>query len=380
MNEMKYPFLDLGVLNSPFAEELKAAAARVIDSGRYIGGAEVEAFERNLATMCQVPHVVGVSNGLDALRLIFGALIELKRLKPGDKVVVPANTYIASVLALSHNGLVPVFAEPDSETHNLDTARLETIVNADSSIKAILVVHLYGRPCYDEALARVVRNHGLILVEDNAQAIGAHATIESPYGTTATGSLGVAAGFSFYPTKNLGALGDAGAMATHDAELAATVRALANYGSEKRYHNIYCGFNCRIDPVQAAFINVKMPHLDAENAHRRAVAAVYDTVIDNPAVVKPRRDDPDISVWHQYVLCVRHREKFREYLAQNGVGTDIHYPVAPHMQPCYSAFSELPLPVATRLAASVVSIPVSSATSLSDACEIAHIINRYTDD
>ncbi len=375
MSELKYPFLDLGVINAPFAGALKEAAARVIDSGRYVGGGECADFEAALAAHTGTAYAVGVSNGLDALRLIFKSYIELGRLSKGDAVMVPANTYIASVLAITDSGLTPVFVEPDALTHNLDTSRLEAAMTP--AVKAILTVHLYGRPCYDEALASFAARHGLIIVEDNAQAIGADAATPSPRGTTRTGSLGDAAAFSFYPTKNLGALGDAGAVTTNDEELARTVRALANYGSDTRYHNIYQGYNCRLDPVQAAFLLAKLPYLERETAHRRRLAAIYDSEIDNPAVHKPLVDDPDRAVWHQYVLTVEERDAFRQYLADNGVGTDIHYAVPPHKQPCYIAFAELQLPVTEYLASRVVSIPISSGTSEADARAIAGIINRF---
>lgn len=373
---MRYPFLDLGKLNAPYADVIKEAACRVVDSGRYIGGTEVAEFEKALAELSQSEYAVGVSNGLDALRLIFRAYIELGRLKKGDGVIVPANTYIASVLAVTDCGLTPVFVEPDEHTHNLDTKLLEAAVT--ENVKAILTVHLYGRACYDKALADVAAKYGLIVVEDNAQAIGAESAYASPRGTYRTGSLGDAAAFSFYPTKNLGALGDAGAVTTSDPELAAAVKALANYGSDRRYHNIYEGLNCRLDPMQAAILRVKMPFLAEENAHRRRLAAIYNAEINNSAVSKPLVDSPDRAVWHQYVITCDRREELAAYLTDNGVGTDIHYPVPPHLQPCYERYASLQLPVAERLASSVLSLPISSCTSADDARSIASIINRFS--
>ena len=255
----RYPFLDLGTVNAEYADALKAAACRVIDSGRYVGGPENEAFEKELADATGTAFAIGVSNGLDALRLIFKAYIALGRLNPGDEVLVPANTYIASVLAITDSGLSPVFVEPDPTTLNLDTSLIEQAVTPHT--RAILTVHLYGRACYDRAMAEAAHKHGLIIVEDNAQAIGADAEYRSPHGTTRTGSLGDAAAFSFYPTKNIGALGDAGAVTTSDPDLASAVRALANYGSTSRYHNVYEGYNCRLDPIQAAFLRAKLPHI-----------------------------------------------------------------------------------------------------------------------
>lgn len=371
----KYPFLDLGLMTAPYRAQLHEAAARVIDSGRYVGGVENELFEKELAAITGTPYAVGVSNGLDAIRLIFRALIILGRLKEGDEVIVPANTYIASVLAVRDAGLVPVLAEPSEHTLNIDTSRLQEYLTPRT--RAVLTVHLYGRPAYDEALARFVQDNNLILVEDNAQAIGAQSAVMSPFGTYNTGSLGIASAFSFYPTKNIGALGDAGAVTTHDKEIADTVRALANYGAPTRYNNIYEGFNCRLDPIQAAFIRVRLALLEAETAHRRAVAAVYNNNIDNPLLIKPAMDMADGCVWHQYVVRTRHRDAFTAYLDENGVGWDIHYAVPPHRQPCYAAWSSLDLPATDAIADTVVSLPVSSATSLQDAQEIASIINDF---
>lgn len=375
MSGMRYPFLDLGTVNAPFMQALKDAAARVIESGRYIGGAEVAEFEKELAAATGTDYCVGVSNGLDALRLIFRAYIEMGRLTPGDAVIVPSNTYIASVLAITDNRLVPVFVEPDPATLNMDTALIDSAVGP--RVRAILTVHLYGRACYDAEMRRVADKYGLLIIEDNAQAIGADSAFPSPKGVFRTGALGAAAAFSFYPTKNLGAVGDAGAVTTDDADLAKTVRALANYGSDVRYHNIYEGYNCRLDPMQAAFLRAKLPYLQAETDHRRALARVYDECIDNPAVKKPLREADDRCVWHQYVVLSAQRDRLRAYLAENGVGTDINYPLPPHLQPCYSRFAHLDLPVAERLGREVLSLPMSACTSADDAREIANIINEF---
>lgn len=372
---MKYPFLNLQTLNAEYMPQLEEAALRVIRSGRYVGGSEVETFEKELATLTYTDFAVGVSNGLDALRLIFRAYIELGRLRPGDAVIVPANTYIASVLAITDNRLIPVFAEPDPLTHNIDTAALEKLVTPD--VRAILTVHLYGRPAYDERMADIAGRHNLLVIEDNAQAIGAVSSTPSPKGTYITGSLGHAAAFSFYPTKNIGALGDAGAVTTDDRKLAETVRALANYGSDTRYHNIYQGYNCRLDPVQAAFLRVKLPTLPQVCRQRRALAAIYDSLINNPAVIKPLHNTPDNCVWHQYVVRCDSRDSFRAYLDANGVGTDIHYATPSHRQPCYKQYAGKKLPVTDMLASQVVSLPISSCTSENDAREIAAIINSF---
>ncbi len=372
---MKYPFLDLKTVNKPWIAELRDAACRVVDSGWYIGGSEVESFEKELAVMTGTDYAVGVSNGLDALRLIFRAYVELGRLKKGDKVIIPANTYVASALAVSDAGLEPLFIDVDKETMNLDTSLLDSTL--DKEPKAILTVHLYGRPCFDEKMLAFARRHNLLIIEDNAQAIGASASIEGLNGNKTTGSLGNAAAFSFYPTKNIGALGDAGAVTTCDAELAATVRALGNYGSDRRYHNIYKGYNCRLDPLQAAFLRVKLTHTSEENLRRQALASVYDSVIDNTLVRRPLMTDPDRCVWHQYVVLSHHRDKLKTYLAENGVGTDINYPVPVHKQPCYSRFASLSMPVAETLSNELLCLPISRCTSTEDAKAIAGIINDF---
>lgn len=369
---IKYPFLDLKTANEPYAGIISAAMERVAASGRYIGGPEVENFEKALAAHTGTAYAVGCANGLDALRLILRAYMELGRLQPGDEVIVPANTYIATVLAISDNGLKPVLVEPRIDTLNIDTSLLEQAIT--DRTRVIMPVHLYGRACHDSTLDEVARRHNLLVVEDNAQAIGAR----SPLDGRRTGSLGHAAAFSFYPTKNLGALGDGGAVTTDDAQLARAVRALANYGSDRRYHNIYKGLNSRLDPLQAAILRDKLPLLDDENAHRRAIAATYDRYIHNKLIAKPMYAYNEECVWHQYVIMTPRRDDLRRYLEDNGVATDIHYAVPPHRQPCYSSeLSELSLPVTDMIAHSVLSLPVSRCTSPDDAREIAMIINRF---
>ena len=288
---------------------------------------------------------------------------------PGDEIIVPSNTYIATVLAITDNGLIPVFAEPDPRTMNLDTSRLSEYLSPRT--RAIMTVHLYGRTCFDSAMLDFARSNSLKIIEDNAQAIGA----TTADGSRITGSLGDAAAFSFYPTKNIGALGDAGAVTTSDPRLADAVRAIANYGSDRQYHNIYRGLNSRLDPIQAAILSVKLPYLDRENGLRREIAAVYEQEIKNPCVIKPLFDNS--SVWHQYVVQVEDRENFRRYLADNSVETAVHYPLAPFDQPCYASVYKPDCPIARKLAESVVSLPVSRCTSVDDACHIADIINTY---
>lgn len=370
-----YKFLDLADANAPYIDELKKAAVDVIESGRYVGGSEVTSLEQELCILSGAPYAVGVSNGLDALRLIFRGYMELGRLSQGDEVIVPANTYIASILAVTDCGLNPVFVEPDPITLNLDSNNVESAITLRT--KAILPVHLYGRACWDSALADVALRHNLIVVEDNAQAIGAVADSEGLFGSRVTGALGHAAAFSFYPTKNIGAVGDAGAVTTFDADLEAAVRALANYGSDRRYHNIFLGFNCRLDPIQAAMIRVKLRHLDDETDHRRKIASIYCESIVNPKVTLPFIGTRDSMVWHQYVVQVDDRDGFRRYLSEHGVETDVHYAVPPHLQPCYEQYASLSLPVTRRIADTVVSLPISRCTTETDAREIAAIINGY---
>ncbi len=372
---VKYPFLNLATVNEPYMNELVEASERVIRSGRYVGGPEVESFEQELAASNGSKYAVGVGNGLDALRLILRAYIELGYLHEGDEVIVPSNTYIATVLAITDNGLLPVFVEPDFATHNLDSSLIERSITART--KAIMTVHLYGRISFDDTLVDVAKRFGLLIIEDNAQAIGAVSAVAGINGSHVSGALGNAGAFSFYPTKNTGALGDAGAVTTDNQQLADAIRALRNYGSDRLYHNQYCGYNSRLDPIQAAMLRVKLSHIDEENNRRRAVAGVYDANISNADIIKPQFDTLQSNVWHQYVIRVADRTHFREYLLQNGVETGIHYPTPPHLQPCYHQYSQLSLPIAEQLATEVVSLPISRCTTERDAAEIAQIINAY---
>lgn len=374
-NKIKYPFLDLGRVNEPFLPAIRRAVERVLADGRYIGGNEVEAFERELAAFTGTRHAVGTSNGLDAIRLILRAYMEMGRLKAGDEVIVPSNTFIASVLPVTDCGLTPRFAEPDPSTHNLDPEAVEAAIGPRT--RAIITVHLYGRISYSERLAETAKKHGLLLIEDSAQAIGAISAVAGPGGSRRAGALGDAAAFSFYPTKNTGALGDAGAVTTDDDELARTVRMLRNYGSEHSYHHEMSGLNCRLDSIQAAILREKLPMTDAENAARRATAAVYGSEIQNSHVILPADTGSD-CVWHQYVVRVADRDGFRRFLLDRGVETSVHYPVPPHRQPCYKDYAGLALPVADRLASEVVSLPIAPrCTGTDDAREIAAIINSY---
>lgn len=377
----KYEFLDLATVDAPYISDIEEAVSRVIRSGRYIGGAECDALEARLASLTGSTFAIGVSNGLDALRLILHAYVRLGVMAPGDEIIVPANTYIASVLAISDAGLTPVLVNPDPLTSNLDTAAVLRAIGPRT--RGVMPVHLYGRVCWDENLLAMARDMNLKIIEDNAQAIGARSPIAGIDGKShTTGALGHAAAFSFYPTKNIGAIGDAGAVTTSDPDLAAAVRALANYGSDRRYHNIYRGFNCRLDPIQAAIIGVKLNHLEAESRRRREVADVYLSEITNPAIILPPRGG-DSCVWHQFVVHVADRPRFTAHLDANSVGWDIHYATPPHRQPCYNTASSAnlsipePLTITNQLADTCVSLPVSRCTTPDDARHIADIINAF---
>ena len=371
----QYPFCDLKLANGLIEDELKQAACRVIESGRYLHGEQTEQLEREVAQVCQVKHCVAVSNGLDALRLILRAYLELGVLHPEEKVIVPANTYVASVLAITDNRLEPCLIDIDPVTMNLDTRQLES--HLSPRVKAIMPVHLYGTPCCDRTLIDFARHYNLRIIEDNAQAIGACSAVPGVNGTLYTGSLGHAAGISFYPTKTGGALGDAGAVVTNDDELASVVRALANYGSDRRYHNIYRGLNCRIDEIQAAMLRVKLRHLEQEIVRRQTIASAYAETITTPLVTPPAILDGMRQVWHQYVIRCKERDRLREYLADNGVGTDIHYATPPHLQPCYNRYRSLKLEQTTSLANEAVSLPIAYPITAPDARIIAEIINRF---
>lgn len=378
----KIPVIDLLRENRYFGlDNIDRAISHVIASGRYVGGYEVEQFENTLAELTGTRLAVGVSNGLDALRLIFKAYLSLGKLTPGDEVIVPANTYIASILAVTDAGLIPVFCEPDPATMNLDSRRVEALIGPRT--RAILTVHLYGRACWDRTLRDVALRHNLIVVEDNAQAIGAQTAV-SGIGTDSsnnklytTGSLGHAAAFSFYPTKNIGALGDAGAVTTDDRSLACAIRALANYGSIERYNNILKGYNCRLDPVQAAVLRLKLRQLPEVCDMRRRAAGLYDRLICNPLVEKPMISSPDLSVWHQYVVRVDDRERFRAHLAGHGICTDVHYPAPPHRQPCYKEYASLSLPVTEDISRRCVSLPVSATITETEISRVAGAVNSY---
>lgn len=372
---MKYKFLDLAAANEPYIDELQEAACNVIKSGRYLRGEQTNLLEQEIAGLCEAKYCIAVSNGLDALRLILRAYIEMGVLHHEDHVIVPANTYIASVLAISDNGMTPCLCDARPDTMNMDSSLIENLITPAAT--AIMPVHLYGTPCWDDELMTLAKRYDLKIIEDNAQGIGAKSDVAGINGTFTTGGLGHASAISFYPTKNLGALGDAGAVVTNDEGLAKTVRAIANYGSDTRYHNIYMGLNCRIDEIQAAMLRVKLRYLNVENMRRHEVAKTYDSYITNPLVKKPDIFDEMIQIWHQYVIRVDKRDQMRDFLEKNGVATDIHYATPPHRQPCYRRFQSYKLPVTNDIADHAISLPIGHPISQDDAKAIAAIINTF---
>jgi len=347
---MTVPFLDLKAINNQYRQELIEAATRVIDSGWYIRGQEVESFEKEFATYCGTQHCIGVANGLDALILVLRAWKELGRLKEGDEVIVPTNTYIASILAITENRLTPILVEPDINTYNINPTLIEQAITPKT--KAILPVHLYGQLADMPAILDIAERHKLLVLEDAAQAHGA-----SLNGRKA-GNWGDAAGFSFYPGKNLGALGDAGAVTTNDEELAQVIRAISNYGSHKKYENLYQGVNSRLDEMQAALLRVKLQYLEGEIQRRREVAKAYLIGIENPSIALPIQREQS-HVWHLFVIRSQKREKLQSWLAQQGIQTLIHYPIPTHKQAAYRDWENQRYPITETIHEQVLSLPMS---------------------
>lgn len=349
--------------------ELKEAASRVIDSGWFIGGHELQTFEKNFASYCEVKHCLGVANGLDALTLTIRAWKELGKVKEGDEVIVPANTYIASLLAISENGLRPVLVEPDEKSFNLDPKLI--IKKITSRTKAILAVHLYGQLANMPAINKIAKEHGLLVLEDSAQAHGA-----SIDGRKA-GNWGDASGFSFYPGKNLGALGDAGAITTNDDELADVLSQLRNYGSKVKYKNDFKGVNSRLDDIQAAFLSVKLKYLDAQTNHRREISLLYRNEVKNELLSLPSCSDELSHVWHLFVVRSHYRQELQEYLNKQKIQTLIHYPIPPHKQGAYKDLNELSFPITEAIHAEVLSIPIGPTLELADAHKVISALNSF---
>ncbi|MEZ9145896.1 DegT/DnrJ/EryC1/StrS family aminotransferase [Vibrio sp. 10N.286.52.C3] len=362
-------FLDLKNINQQYQQELKEACARVIDSGWYIMGAELTAFEQEFAAYCGTQHCIGVANGLDALTLTLRAWKELGRLQSGDEVIVPANTYIASVLAITENDLVPVLVEPDEHTFNLSPSNIQDALTVKT--KAILPVHLYGQISPMDEIIDLAKENKLLVLEDCAQSHGAELKGKK------CGSWGDAAGFSFYPGKNLGALGDAGAITTNDAELAKILRALRNYGSHKKYENKYQGVNSRLDEIQAAMLRIKLRHLDSETIRRQKIADLYLGRIDHPEVILPKLITKEGHVWHLFVIRSKKREELQHWLLEHGVQTLIHYPVPPHKQPAYSALNKVSKPTTESIHDQVISLPLDPTMKDADVIKVIELINGF---
>ena len=373
---MTVKFLDLKQVNAQYSDELHEAVRRVVDSGWYLQGKENEQFERNFAEYIGTKHCVGCANGLDALIWIYRAYIELGVMQPGDEVIVPANTFIASILAITENGLKPVLVEPRLDTLEIDDSKIEAAITERT--RSILLVHLYGRCAYTEKIGEICQKHGLKLVEDNAQAHGCNSQLSTLNSQLKrTGSLGHAAGHSFYPGKNLGALGDGGAVTTDDDRLAEAIRALANYGSQKKYVFQYTGRNSRLDEIQAAILDVKLRHLDADNAHRQAIANYYYDHIDNPLITLPTRLPDAHNVYHLFPILCEKRDALQSHLAENGIQTLIHYPIPPHQQQCYKAWNGLSFPITEQIHQQELSLPISPVMTMEEAEQVVSAINAF---
>ena len=360
-------FLDLKSVNSKYESEIQKAFARVLNSGWYILGKELEGFESEFASYCGSSFAIGVASGLDALKLI----VKAYDFGVGDEIIVPSNTYIATVLAITECGATPVFVEPNADTHLIETSNIEKSIT--DKTKAIMPVHLYGQLCDMDSICDLAKKNDIKIIDDAAQAHGAI------YKGTRVGNLADATGFSFYPSKNLGAMGVAGAVTTNDAELAQKIRTLRNYGSQERYRNESQGLNSRMDELQAAVIKIKLKGLNEDNCKRRDVAELYLREIHNEHIILPSQPvSKENHVWHLFVIRVKaNRDKLQQYLLENDIQFQIHYPIAPHKQECYSKYNSLSLPVAQMLANEVLSLPISPVMSLSDAKRVVEVINGW---
>ena len=363
-------FLDLKKINLKHQTEIEAALLNTFRSGWYLLGNEVTKFEENLCNYIGTKNAIGVANGLDALRLIIKAYKELGYFDDNDEIILPSNTYIASVLAITDNNLKPVFVEPSLDNYNIDISEIEAAITPKT--RAIIIVHLYGQVVFSDELKVLARKHNLKIIEDNAQAIGAK------FNDLNTGNLGDAAGFSFYPTKNLGALGDAGAVTTNDDLLAVTIRTLANYGSSKKYENILQGLNSRLDEIQASVLNVKLKYLDDENIRRREIANLYCNNIKNKKIILPEYpENYENHVWHLFVIRTENRDHLQKYLLENDIQTLIHYPIAPHKQDCYPRFNNLNFPISEQIHSQILSLPMSPVLTDIEVNKVIQTLNNY---
>ena len=368
---MKVPFLNLKKINKQYANELGQIAEKIIDSGWYIKGEAVSSFEKEFADYCGTKFCVGVANGLDALELVLRAWKEQGKLEDGDEVIVPANTYIASILAITSNNLKPVLVEPDEKTFNICVNNLRDKIN--NRTKVILVVHLYGRIAAMDAITTIARENKILVLEDSAQAHGARMN-----GKLA-GNWGDASAFSFYPGKNLGAIGDAGAITTNDLELASMVSTIANYGSKKKYFNEFVGRNSRLDEIQAAFLRIKLKYLDKENNHRKKIALRYCSEIKNSKILNPILPNINLEnhVFHLYVIRTKNRDEFQEYLLNKHIETVIHYPIAPHKQNAYKQMNKLKLNTTEKIHSEVLSLPISPVMTSKEVDYVIEACNKY---
>lgn len=362
-------FLDLYKINQPYEALFEEKLKTFLDKGWYILGNEVETFEQNFAHYCGTKFCIGVGNGLDALTLIFKGYIELGKLQKGDEIIVPANTYIASILAILQADLIPVLVEPDEKTFNLNSVLIAEKITPKT--KAILVVHLYGQLAEMKQINWIAKENNLLVVEDAAQAHGAKLENKS------AGNFGNAAGFSFYPSKNLGALGDGGAITTNDSDLAEILFSLRNYGSEVKYHNDFIGVNSRLDELQAGFLNVKLPNLDQDNSKRIAIAKRYLAEIKNDKIALPFYDDSKNHVFHLFVIQVQNRTKLQNYLMENGIQTQIHYPIPPHKQKALPQFNHLSFPITEKMQDEVLSLPMSPVMTDDEVDFVINVVNQF---
>lgn len=358
-------FLNLHKINERFRNEIDERIKQVLDSGWYILGEQVRVFEKNFANFCGVKHCIGCANGLDALNLI----IKAYGFSTGDEIIVPANTYIASILAISQNGCKPVLVEPDINTYNINPDLIEEKITENT--KAIMVVHLYGQAVEMEKIWQLAKKYNLKVIEDSAQA---HGTI---YKGKRAGNLGDASGFSFYPGKNLGCMGDGGCVTTNDDELAYRIRAIANYGSDYKYHHIFKGTNSRLDEIQAAVLDIKLKHLDEDNKRRREIAKFYRENIKNPNIILPQLKEEENHVWHIFAVRTNDRDKLKKHLEDNGIETNIHYPTAPHKQECYKELEHLSFPVSEKIHKQVLSLPISPVLTRNEVMQVVEVINGY---
>ncbi|MBP7847578.1 MAG: DegT/DnrJ/EryC1/StrS family aminotransferase [Burkholderiales bacterium] len=364
------PFLDLKYVNTRYSSELEKAIDEVINGGWYIQGSRCKQFEQNFANYCGTKHCIGVANGLDALILILRAYQELGAMNIGDEVIVPANTYIASILAISANNMIPILVEPNLNNYLIDVDKIEQAITAKT--KAIMVVHLYGQITPMAKVWELANKYNLKVIEDSAQSHGAY------YQEKRSGNLSDASGFSFYPGKNLGAIGDGGAVTTNDDQLDYTIRALANYGSEVKYKNMYKGINSRLDELQAAILDVKLAKLDPDTEKRRVIARMYREQITNPKISLPQVElGADSHVWHVFVVRTANRDEFQKYLTENRIGTVIHYPTPPHKQEAYKELNHLSLPISEQIHREVISLPISPVQTIEQTQYVIDVVNKY---